>query len=113
MFPLLWYCPSILHPTSTRSVILPPLFLVGLITLPRVLRTCGLRAWIAGEDEISWAVARDGSGGIKELVMVLAERRLELEKQMKGADAETKKTLGLLVGDIIAVEKQAKLASVS
>ncbi|KAL1734834.1 hypothetical protein EV714DRAFT_268554 [Schizophyllum commune] len=90
-----------------------PEILVGLITLPRVLRTCGLRAWIAGEDEISWAVARDGSGGIKELVLVLAERRLELEKEMKGADAETKKTLGLLVGDIIAVEKQAKLASVS
>ncbi|KAL1671290.1 hypothetical protein EV122DRAFT_295565 [Schizophyllum commune] len=88
-----------------------PEILVGLITLPRVLRTCGLRAWIAGEDEISWAVARDGSGGIKELVMVLAERRLELEKEMKGADAEAKKTLGLLVGDIIAVEKQAKLAS--
>ncbi|KAI5889108.1 uncharacterized protein SCHCODRAFT_02703552 [Schizophyllum commune H4-8] len=90
-----------------------PEILVGLITLPRVLRTCGLRAWIVGEGEISWSVARDGSGGIKELVMVLAERRLELEREMKGAEAEVKKTLGLLVGDIIAVEKQAKLASLS
>ncbi|KAL1742193.1 hypothetical protein HDZ31DRAFT_43761 [Schizophyllum fasciatum] len=88
-----------------------PEVLVGLVSLPRVLRTCGLRAWLAGQGEISWVVAGDGGGGIGELVGVLAERRLELQQDMVLADAEVKKVLALLVGDIIAVEKQARLAS--
>lgn len=88
-----------------------PTVLGALVKLPRVLRTCGVRAWIAEEGEISWTISKDGSGGMAQLVEVLADRRHELERQMKQSDAETKKVLALLVGDIITVEKQAQHAS--